>query len=125
MIGTWLTNLICALIGFLLIMFVSLPQNTLETSAIRGLNASILLFLVTYFIRWIIPTVFNSNNSEEDKENSLDDVSSDHTEATEERVESGQDTQQTFQPFGENDYDEIDPIKQTSEYVKSLIHDEQ
>lgn len=127
MVGTWLTNLVFALIGFLFVLFVSLPQNTLETSAIRGIIGFVLFFGLAYFIRWGIWFVFFNTGR---KELGNEEAEEEPTQAAANSEPSANKNEHS-QPkdndeFGQSNQEatQDDAVKRTSEYVRSLIQDD-
>jgi hypothetical protein len=56
MIGTWRWNAALGAGGALLTILISLGSNLFLTSLIRGVYAFAVFFLITYVIRWLIPT---------------------------------------------------------------------
>ncbi|WLR52361.1 hypothetical protein LC040_05500 [Bacillus tianshenii] len=86
-------------------------------------------FFFTYVIRWAISFAFIS-----DKREKLDS----HTEATQNEIPSTEESgdketekkvsekpEESFEPFAAQELTEEDAIKRTSEYVKSLIQDDE
>lgn len=56
MTGTIRWNFIFGIIGFILIVIISMNNNVLSTSLIRGLYSFVILFVFCFAIRWALGT---------------------------------------------------------------------
>lgn len=73
MMGTWRWNLTIGSFAMVFTFLLSLSNNVLTTAFIRSLYGFVLLFLITYVIRWMLGTLAGINQfSTQDKFNSSD-----------------------------------------------------
>lgn len=63
MLGNWRWNLWFGIFGFVLIFLISLSNNPLITSLLRGTYALFTFFLIAYSVRFVFGVVFNSASS--------------------------------------------------------------
>lgn len=71
MIGTWRWNVIFGTLTMFLTFLLSLTNNVLTTALVRSLYGFVVLFVLTYVIRWMLGTLAGINQySELDKQSS-------------------------------------------------------
>ncbi|MDQ0193466.1 hypothetical protein [Paenibacillus wynnii] len=75
MIGNILLNVLFGLIGFVLTFLVTLGNNLLMTSLIRGFFGFILWFMLAFVLRWVLGFIFKESLDPNDSQSSLEENS--------------------------------------------------
>lgn len=54
MAGTWFINLALGFLGFFIVFFLSLSNNSIATTTVRGITAFMIFYGTGYIFRWMI-----------------------------------------------------------------------
>ena len=74
MIGNVIFNVLFGLIGFILTFLVTVGNNLLLTSLIRGFFGFVLWFVLAFVLRWVLGFIFKDSVNPNDLQSSTDIV---------------------------------------------------